>query len=224
MAKDWLESGKEMGKKSYDYAAGLNRHTWMIVVSIILLFVGLIGFISLCGAQTGSSETAGCGSLVASSTGDDGEGDIDPTTEVVAEFLIVLFFVLGIGLLTYAWTITSVSKKLINEGFTSAALNINKNGNVSSDELDEAKKDEFNNLANELGFSAKNVKKSVEEKYNSGKKYLNDRREKQEDEEYEKLSEKRRMKMERKKKMEMEDEGKERQRMREMREDSEDES
>lgn len=125
----------------------INKHYVMWFFGIICLLIGLIGFILISGAQTGSSDTAGCGCLVKACTGGSEDGEINVTTEVVSEFLAILFLVVGLGLCVYAWALSDISTKLMNAGQYTAALTIN----AAKGMMPNAKKEaEMADLSNEM--------------------------------------------------------------------------
>lgn len=125
----------------------INKHYVMWFFGIICLLIGLIGFILISGAQTGSSDTAGCGCLVKACTGGSEDGEINVTTEVVSEFLSIILLVVGLGMCVYSWTLSDISTKLINAGKYSAALAINASKNVMPNAKKEA---EMADLASEM--------------------------------------------------------------------------
>lgn len=116
----------------------INKHYVMWVFGIIFLLIGLIGFILISGAQTGSSDTAGSGCLVKLCTGGSEDGNINVTTEVVSEFFAIIFLIIGLGMCVYAWTLSDISTQLINAGQYSAALAFNSAKNLSSNTKKEA--------------------------------------------------------------------------------------
>jgi hypothetical protein len=134
--------------KGNDRRKSINGHTYIIIFAIIFLIIAFVGALVLSGTQTGCIETAGCGSLIRSSTGGEVDGEINPTSEVIAEFLIIFFLVLGVGMAAYAWTMSRVTSKLIDD-YPAAALVIN-GKKESKGEIDEARKGEFDKDLSEL--------------------------------------------------------------------------
>lgn len=128
----------------------MNGHTVMLVFAVILLFISFIWLVGLSGVQTGSSNTSGFGSIVLSSQIDD--GTVNPTYEVVAEFFIILFTIMGVAMLTYVLTIKRAASKLIDEKQLKAALIVNGSKNVSSDINQEATAAQLQNDLAILGY------------------------------------------------------------------------
>lgn len=110
----WGDAGTE---KMYK-----NSHNIMMAFGIILLLIAIIGFFVISGVQTGSSDNTSSGSMVTSSTGGQEDGEINPTAEVISEFLVVCFLIIGVGLVVYAWTISNVQSNLFKNGAYRAAL------------------------------------------------------------------------------------------------------
>lgn len=132
-----------------DYNKYFNRHIVLIVFGIIFMFLAIVGYIALCGAQTGSSETSGLGSFVAASGGSE-DGTLSPTTEVVTEFLLLLFTILGVLMLTYVFTIKHAASNLVNKNQYQAALIVNGNKEVNKDILKKAEDQDLQELVKEL--------------------------------------------------------------------------
>lgn len=126
---------------STDYKNKLNNHTLMICFAVFFIIFAFICLLALWGAQTGSCETSGLGSALRSSQDDTGE--ISATSEVIAEFMIVLFTVIGVGMLTWALCIKHNSSKLVAEKEYKAALLINSSKNVTADDIAAATKDQM---------------------------------------------------------------------------------
>lgn len=136
----YSQKAKDYGNKAYD-AAFKNKHLIVMIFGIIFIIIAIVGLIALWGAQTGSSQSSGIGSLVLSSTSDD--GTMNSTTEVVAEFLIVMFTILGIGMLTYVWVVDKNVKTLVNNGQTYGAILVAGNKKITPEMAEEAKKDQL---------------------------------------------------------------------------------
>lgn len=126
---------------STDYKNKLNNHTVMIVFAVIFIIFAIICLLALWGAQTGSSETSGLGSALRSSQDDTGE--ISSTSEVIAEFMIVLLTVIGVAMLTWALCIKHNSSKLIAEKEFKAALLINSSKEVTAEDIAAATQDQL---------------------------------------------------------------------------------
>lgn len=136
----------------------LNAHNGMLGIAIVLLIIAVIGLISLCGVQTGSSNTSGCGSAIQSSTGGEENGQINPTTEVVAEFFIVLFTVIGVAMLTYVLTIKKASSKLIEKNQKYAAIIINGNKTtLTKEQIESIQGDELKQLVSDVGLPSNTI-------------------------------------------------------------------
>lgn len=81
------------------FARYLNKHHVMLFFGIIILLIGLVGYLLISGAQSGSCDTEFSGGLVKSSTGNDNDGNtINTATEVVAEVFCIIFIIIGVGL------------------------------------------------------------------------------------------------------------------------------
>lgn len=157
----------------------INKHNIMLIFAIIFIIIALLGLLALSGVQTGSSQTSGLGSLVESSTGGEEDGVINPATEVVAEFLIVLLIIIGVAMLTYVMTINGASNKLIKKEQNYAALLINGNKNVDKTAAEQLKKEDVQYLINDLGLPSNTIseglkalnKAAISVKNNYNKKY-----------------------------------------------------
>lgn len=125
---------------AYD-AAFKNQHMVVLIFGIIFVIIALVGLFALWGAQTGSSQASGIGSLVMSSTSEDGE--MSATTEVLSEFLIIMFTVLGIAMLTYVWVVDRNVKKLVDNGQVYGAILVSGNKKVTPEMTEAAKKDQL---------------------------------------------------------------------------------
>lgn len=139
----------------------LNAHNIMLAFAIIFLFIALVGLIALSGAQTGSSETSGVGSLVVSSTGGQQNGEINPTAEVISEFFIILFTILGVAMLTYVVITKKHATDLLNKGQLYAAMIINGNKSISESDLKDAKVDELKKLVVDVGLPSNTLSLGV---------------------------------------------------------------
>lgn len=140
MSSSYSQKAKDYGNKAYD-SAFKNQHLIVMIFGIIFIVFAFLGLIALWGYQTGSSETSGLGSMVVSSTGEDGEPST--TSEVVAEFLIVLFTILGIGMLTYVWVVDRNVKTLVNNGQVYGAILVAGNKKITPEMAEDAKKDQL---------------------------------------------------------------------------------
>lgn len=136
-----------------DSISKINNHTIMIIFGVIFILLAFIAFFTLCGYQTGTCETSGTGSMVTSCF-ETSDGKSNTSAEVLAEFLIMLFTLIGVGMLTYVWTITRASKKLIesNPKQTLAALIINGKKDISPEDLKEAEKEELMTISAKMGI------------------------------------------------------------------------
>ena len=130
----------------------LNSHNVMLFFAVVFLIIALVGLIALSGAQTGSSETSGVGSLVISSTGGQVNGEINPTAEVISEFFIILFTVLGIAMLTYVILTKKYATDLLNKGHLAAAMIINGNKSITEKDLKEADVEDLKRLVVDVGL------------------------------------------------------------------------
>lgn len=133
-----------------DSISKINSHTLLIFFGVIFILMAFITFFTLCGYQTGTCDTSGTGSMVTSCF-ESSDGKSNTSSEVVAEFLIMLFTLIGVGMLTYVWTITSASKKLLAEKQTAAALIIN-GKDVTERDLKTAEKEELMTMSAKLGI------------------------------------------------------------------------
>lgn len=132
-AKTVAKWGEASTEKMYK-----NTHNIMMIFGIIFFLIALIGFFVISGVQTGSSDNTSSGSMVTSSTGGQQDGEINPTAEVISEFLCILFLIIGIAMIVYAWTISSVQSNLFKEGAYRAALAIAGKTDVSEQVKKEA--------------------------------------------------------------------------------------
>lgn len=130
--------------------SNMNGHNVMLVIAVIILLIAFVWLIGLSGVQTGSSTTSGFGSIVLSSQLDD--GTVNPTYEVVAEFFIALFLIIGVGMLAYVLTVKRVANKLIDEHEYYSALVVNGKKDVSKDLRDESLKQQAQNEITLLGL------------------------------------------------------------------------
>lgn len=146
-----------------DSISKINNHTIMIFFGVIFILLAFIAFFSLCGYQTGSCDTSGTGSMVTSSF-ESSDGKSNTSAEVMIEFLIMLFTLVGVGMLTYVWTITRASKKLIesNPRQTLAALIINGKKDISPEDLKEAEKEELMTISAKMGIPASAIANAAE--------------------------------------------------------------
>lgn len=162
-------------KNTVNAASMINKHTWMLVIGVIFLILAVLGFFSICGAQTGSCTTSGIGSAVESSTG--GDGNLNPTTEVVGEFLVFLLLGISVGLLTYVWTMSNVSKKLLDGAngnmYAGAALLINGKGAIDVNTLTQIEKNEMMYLTTKFGISPDVLNKAYASSRNLGRGVMN---------------------------------------------------
>lgn len=142
----------------------MNSHKLMLFFAIIFIIIALVGLIALSGAQTGSSNTSGSGSMIKSSTGGEENGQINPTSEVVAEFFIIMFTILGVAMLTYVYTIKKSSSKLFDADMPYAALVVGgkKIEEISQEDIDSAKKDQLMGLASKVGIPATVISDAID--------------------------------------------------------------
>jgi len=146
-------SGRNRFGRTIDFAKSINSHAYLLAAGIIFILIAILGFFALSGAETGSCYTSGLGSMVQSCTGGDGEGDVDSTTSVVSTFLILMFTILGVGMVAYVWTINNVSKKLIAEKQVYAALIANGKTDLNPDDIKAAEMQELTSLTGKFGIS-----------------------------------------------------------------------
>lgn len=137
-------ANKVMSKEWRDQ--NINKHYVMMGFGVVFLLISLIAFMMISGVQTGSSDNGSSGSTVQASTGGSEDGEINPTTEVVAEFLAILFLVIGMFLLVRAWTLSNASSKLIEGGDALGAWILNGGKNSSP----EVKKDLETAMLNQI--------------------------------------------------------------------------
>ena len=140
----------------------LNTHNVMFGFAIMFLIIAIVGLISLSGVQTGSSNTSGCGSAIQSSTGGQQDGQINPTAEVVAEFFIVLFTVLGVAMITYVMTIKGAAKKLVEANQNYAAILINGNKGISEQDIKGAEKEQLMHLVSDVGLPSNTIQMGLQ--------------------------------------------------------------
>lgn len=145
---------KSYMSQGYD-ALVKNQHMVLMVFAVIFILIALVGLIALWGAQTGSSNTSGVGSLVMSSTAED--GTMTPTTEVVAEFLIVMFTVLGVAMLAYVMTVDRCVKKLMTKDQIYAAILVAGSKNLTDEEAKNAEKDQLMKMVTDLGLPSQTI-------------------------------------------------------------------
>lgn len=148
--------------------ATMNTHTPMIVVAFLLLMIAFIWLIGLSGVQTGSCTTSGLGSLVASSTNEDLTPN--PTYEVVSEFFIAMFLILGVAMLAYVMTTKRAADKLIERGEVYGALIVNGKKDLDPNMIDETKKKELENNITLLGLPVNTISaglKSIKDQANA---------------------------------------------------------
>lgn len=178
-----MESNPEQGQYSSTTAmkgignslSNINRHTVLIIVGVICVFIAIVGFLSLCGYQTGTCETSGVGSLVTSSF-ETTDGEINPTAEVLSEFLIIMFTVIGVAMLAYVWTISRASKKLVKEGDTLGALMINGKKDIKPEDLKKAEMEELTTVSAKLGIPPNALQMGLQmakQKMQQGGAYMN---------------------------------------------------
>lgn len=155
-------SFKDWGKNA------MNAHTAMLVIAVILLIIAFVWLIGLSGVQTGSCTTSGLGSLVASSMGDDLTPN--PTYEVISEFFIALFLILGVGMLAYVLTTKRAADKLIEKGEVYSALIVNGKKDIDANMVTEANKQQLQNEVQLLGLPVNTISvglKSIKDKANA---------------------------------------------------------
>jgi hypothetical protein len=145
----------------------LNGHNIMFGFALFFIIVAFIWLVGLCGAQTGSSTTSGFGSIVLASQGDN--GDVSSTYEVVAQVFITLFLILGIGMLTYVMTVKKSAEKLIDAGEYKAAIIINGNNKLTSEDIEKLNKEQAKNLVRNLGLPSNTLSRMGESSRRAGK-------------------------------------------------------
>lgn len=158
------DNSKNADKKTF-----LNNHNAFLIFGIIFLILAFLGLLALSGAQTGSSTTSGIGSLVISSTGGQVNGEVNPTAEVVGEFLIVLLLILGVMMITYVYTIKKAATKLVDANQLYAAVVINGNNSISSEQGKKLKKEEVQNLILDLGLPSNTIPLGIAASKNAAK-------------------------------------------------------
>ena len=157
------------GFSAKDTKTYINGHTILIVFAVIFLIIAFLGLIALSGAQTGSSNTSGIGSLVISSTNGDPDGTVNPTTEVVGEFLIVVLIVLGVAMLTYALTMRKSVGHLLEKKQVYAALIIDGNKKVDEKDIKEIEGEQLDYLLGDLGLPKNTISAGLDSiKTNAG--------------------------------------------------------
>lgn len=134
---------KFKNKKSF-----FNEHNVMMFFAIVFLIIAFIWLIGLSGTQTGSCNASGFGSIVLSSQDED--GNTNPTYEVIAEFFIALFLIIGVAMLTYILTTKNNAKKLVDQEQYYAAMIINGNKDLSKEDLDKAEKADAERLKEKM--------------------------------------------------------------------------
>jgi hypothetical protein len=117
----------------------LNNHNIMMFFAVLFLIIAFVWLIGLSGVQTGSSTASGFGSIFASSLTD--VGTTNPTYEVVAEFFIAMFLILGIAMFTYVVTVKKSAQKLIEKGDIVGAFYVNGGKEITPDAMTQAQKD-----------------------------------------------------------------------------------
>lgn len=137
---------------SYDYLYK-NKRTIIMVVGVLLIIIALIGFIMISGVQTGSSDNIGVsGSIVRSSTGGSEDGEINPTTEVVAEFFCICFLIFGVAMVVYVGVNNKIQEKLFKSGKTFyAALLVSGKKEIPKSAEDAALAADVQKSAEEIG-------------------------------------------------------------------------
>lgn len=172
-----------MGSYISDKNRFLNNHNIMLAFAIVFLVLAFIWLIGLSGMQTGSSTASGFGSLVFSS--EDESGNLNPTYEVISEFFIALFLILGVAMLTYILTVKKSAQKLVAAGQLHSAIIVNGNKDISEQEVKEMGEDQVKGMINVLGISADKIQNGevaheisdyVGKKYNQVKEEYNERK------------------------------------------------
>lgn len=144
-----------MGMTKSDSNKYINNHNIMMFFAIVFLIIGFVWLIGLSGAQTGSCTTSGFGSLVLSS--ENSNGDINSTYEVVAEFFISLFLILGVAMLTYILTLKKSSQKLIEKGQIYSALIVNGGKNIDDKAFTDAEKEQLQSTITLMGLPTNTI-------------------------------------------------------------------
>lgn len=136
-AAKYLSGGTQNNFKDWGKNA-MDGHSAIIAIGVILLVLAFIWLIGLSGVQTGSCTTSGLGSLVASSLGEDLTPN--PTYEVISEFFIVLFVILGVGMIAYVLTTKRAADKLLEKGEVYSALIVNGKKDIDAAQVEAAEK------------------------------------------------------------------------------------
>lgn len=144
-----------------DYKTFLNKHNFILIFGIIILIIGFLGLISLCGIQTNSCTTSGLGSFVESSTGGEEDGQINTTAEVIGEFLIVLFVIVGVAMIAYVVTLNGVTDKLIKKNELYAAVVVNGNKSLTKTDVENLKKEQVQYLVTDIGLPSNTISEGL---------------------------------------------------------------
>lgn len=164
-----MADNNSMQKSFVDWGkATMNTHTPMLVIAVILLVLAFIWLIGLSGVQTGSSTASGFGSIVMSSMNED-MTTINPTYEVISEFFIVLFVILGIGMLTYVLTIKKAASKLIDRGEVYSALIVNGKKDLDAATVTKANKEQLQKEITLLGMPVDTISAGIKALQDKGK-------------------------------------------------------
>lgn len=105
------------------YEKYIDHRTAVIIISVVLLFIGLIAFFQICSIQAGWCD--GCGCAASSEQASGGEGEVDPSCIALWEFLALCLLLIGAGMLFYYLSLVNSSKKLIAVGNMYGAAEIN---------------------------------------------------------------------------------------------------
>jgi hypothetical protein len=106
------------------YEKNIDHRTGVIVIAIIILVLGLLGFFQICSIQAGWCDGCGCAASSQEMSGDD-DGAIDPSCVALWEFFVVILIIIGSAMLFYYWSLLNSSKKLIASGNMYGAAEIN---------------------------------------------------------------------------------------------------
>lgn len=87
----------------------VTQYHFMLFIGIVLLLIGIVGYLLISGTQLGSSNTEFSGGLVKSSTNSENDGEINHTTEVIAELFAIIFLIVGLFLIVRSVTLGNVT-------------------------------------------------------------------------------------------------------------------
>lgn len=136
-----LESTEASKNPQNWYKKNINNYHFMLVFGIIFLLIGLIGYFVISGTQAGwcNQDGEGSGCFVQWITSNQGgDGTLNTTTEVVAEFFAIMFIIVGVFLTVYSVAHTNISNTLLNYKQYQALLLLNKSKYSDDDAISEA--------------------------------------------------------------------------------------